>query len=189
MILTAVMAHPRSLIRHTVVALLRGATAAGLRVSATRIEPHKRSQLPAISVYTLREPVDPDRSVTSPRELTRELKVEITAWVAHSDAIPADDAMDAIAEQIEASMDHERYLDGTVADSILENTEMQIVEDDGRSDPIVGIVTLTYSVTYRTSALDPVLADFLTVDAAHRIVGAVEANQANDQFTVQETPP
>lgn len=190
MILTSAMAHPRKLIRQAVVALLASAnTAAGSRVQGTRVEPHKRAQLPAISVYSLREPVDQGLSAnTSPRELTRDVKVEIVGWVAHTDALPVDDAMDDLAEQIESAMDANPELGGKAADSILEETVMQVLEDDGRSDPLIGIVTLTYSVTYRTSPAAPAnLEDFRTVDAAHRIVGAVEANQAHEQFTVQET--
>lgn len=184
------MAHPRKLIRQAVVAALVAAnTAAGERVSATRVEPHKKSQLPAISVYTLREPVNTDASVnTAPRELEREVKVEITGWVAHTDEYPVDDAMDDLAEQIEATMDTDPYLDGAAGDSILENTEMQVVEDDGRSDPIVGVVTLTYSVTYRTSPVAAVLDNFLRVDAIYQVVGGDEyTDPAEDQFTVQET--
>lgn len=187
------MAHPRKLIRHAIVAqLIAASTAAGARVTGTRVEPHNRKTgLPAISVYTLREPVDQDQSAqTSPRELTRDVKVEIVGWVAHSDALPVDDAMDDLAEQIEAAMDGDPYLGGEAADSILEETVMQVVEDNGSSDPLVGVVALTYSVTYRTSPAAPAdLADFLSVDAKHRIVGAVEENQARDQFVVQESPP
>lgn len=190
MILTAWMAHQRKLIRQAVVALLVGAnTAAGARVKATRFDPHKKSQLPAIAVYTTSEPVDLGASEnTAPRELTRNVKVEIVGFVAHTDALPVDDAMDDIAEQIEAAMDEDRYLGGKAADSILESTELEVVEGEG-SDPIVGVVSLTYSVTYRTSPAAPDdLQDFRSVDAKHRIVGAVEANQARDEFVVQETP-
>jgi hypothetical protein len=191
-ILTIAMAHPRKLIRQAVVALLVDAdTAAGARVQGTRVEPHKKSQLPAISVYTLREPVDQDASVeTAPRELTRNVKVEITGWVAHTDDVPVDDAMDDLAEEIEAAMDADPYLDSEAADSILEETVMQVVEDDGHSDPLIGVVTLTYSVTYRTSPAAPAdLDDFLSVEATHAIVGGVEDTvPAEDQFTVQETP-
>lgn len=191
MILTLGMAHPRKLIRQAVVALLVDAnTAAEARVLGTRVEPHKKSQLPAISVYTLREPIDQDASAgTAPHEIVRDLKLEVVGWVAHTDALPVDDAMDDLAEQIEAAMDADPYLGVLAGDTVLEDTVMQVLEDDGRSDPLIGIVTLTYSVTYRTSPAAPSdLDDFLSVDAAHRMVGAVEANQARDVFVVQETP-
>lgn len=190
MILTTGMAHPRKLIRQAVVALLTDATDAGARVKGTRVEPQKKSQHPALSVYTLSEQVDQDSTETAPRELKRDVKVEIAGWVIHTDALPVDDAMDDLAEQIEAAMDGDRYLNGTAGESVLVGTEMQVLEADGHSDPLVGIVTLTYSVTYRTSPAAPAgLDDFLSVDAKHRIVGAVEANQVDDQFVVQEAPP
>jgi hypothetical protein len=183
------MAHPRKLIRHATVAALTGATAAGARVQGTRVDPMRPGRLPAISVYTLRELVDEDSAVSTPLELVRDVKVEIAGWVAHSEAVPVDDAMDDLAEQIEAAMDANRNLGGTAADSFLESTELQVRAEDGKSDPLVGIVTLTYSVTYRTSPAAPDdLEDFLRVGAEHRIVGAVAANAANDRFTVQETP-
>lgn len=185
------MAHQRKLIRHAVVAVLaNAATAAGARVQGTRIDSHKKTEIPAISVYTLSETVDDAGSGAAPREITRNVKLEVAGWVAHSDVLPVDDAMDDLAEQIESAMDANRYLGGEAADTILESTEMQVRAEDGRSDPLTGIVTLTYSVTYRTTPVPPAdLDDFLDVDAKHRIVGAVEANQAQEQFSVQETPP
>src|SRR5882724_2800579 len=105
------MAHPRKLIRHAAVATLVAAnTAAGARVKATRVEPNKKSELPALAVYTLGEQTDKDSEMFAPRELTRDLKLEITGWVSHTDADPADDKMDDLAEQIEAAMDDNRYI-------------------------------------------------------------------------------
>lgn len=182
------MAHPRKLIRQAVVALLVAAnTAAGTRVKPTRVEPHKKGQLPAIGVYTLTDPVDEDTSTDA--EDTHVLELEVVAWVAHSDSYTVDDAMDDIAEQIEEAMRGDPYLDGKASEARLLGTLMQVVEDDGRSDPLVGIVILTYAVTYRTDLVaDAPTDDFVSVDAKHRIVGAVEANQARDEFIVQETP-
>jgi hypothetical protein len=188
-ILTAGMAHPRKLIRQAVVALLIAAnTAAGARVLGTRVVPHKKSGLPALSVYTLSDPVDED--VSTGTEETHELELEIAGWVAHTDALPADDAMDDLAEQVEAAMRSDPFLGGKASKVTFKGTVLEVVEDDGRSDPIVGIAVLTYSVTYRADLTAPApLDDFLSVDAKHRIVGAVEANQASDEFIVQETPP
>jgi len=185
------MAHGRKLIRHAVVTRLTNATAAGNRVSATRMDPHRKSDLPAISVYTLREPTDPGSSSTAPRELTRDVKVEIAGWVVHSDALPLDDAMDDLAEQIEMAMDADPFLGGAAGDSFLESTEMQVREPDGASDPLIGIITLTYSVTYRTIPSAPAnLDDFLTVVQSTPIVGGVaDTVPASDQFTVQEIAP
>lgn len=188
MILTVSMAHPRKLIRQAVVALLTGATAAGARVYGTRVDPLKKT-LPAISVYTLTEEIDQDATAgTAPRELVRNVQLEIVGFVAHTDAVSVDDAMDDLAEQIEAAMDVDPYLGVLAGDSMLLQTAMEVVEDNGRSDPLVGVVTLTYDVTFRTqpgavTATD----DFLRVGAKHRIVGAVDDIAAQDAFVVQES--
>lgn len=190
MILTTLMAHPRKLIRQAVVALLIAAnTAAAARVVGTRVEPHKKTGLPAISVYTLSDPVNEDES--SQLEEVHELELEIAGWVAHTDAVPADDAMDDLAEQIEAAMANPwPWLTGKASDVTYKGAVMEVVEDDGRSSPAVGIIVLTYAVKYRADvAAAPPTDDFLRVDAKHRIVGAVEANQVSDDFVVQETPP
>lgn len=182
------MPHQRKIIRHAVVAALVNATAAGGRVKATRVDPHKKGGLPAISVYTSSEAVE--EANAAPLELTRDVALEVVGWVADSDAVPVDDAMDDIAEQIETVLSANRYLDGEAADMVLQSTVMQVREENGGSDPLIGVVVLTYSVTYRTSPPPPPdLVDFLSVNAMHRILGAVEANQANDQFNVKEPTP
>lgn len=185
------MAHQCDLICEAVVAMLTNATTAGTRVDDTRIEPHKKSQLPAISVYSLSEDVEEDSKKTAPRELERFLNLEIAAWVAHSDSVPAVKSLRSMLEQVEAVMDGDRYLRGTAGESVYDGFEMQIVQDDGRSDPTVGVITIKYVVTYRTSPAAPAnLDDFRTVDAKHQVVGGVaDTVPAEDTFTVQETPP
>jgi hypothetical protein len=96
--------------------------------------------------------------------------------------------MDDVAEQIEAVMDADTYLRSTVADSILMSCKMQVVEDDGRSDPLIGILVMTYLVTYRTDVGATADDDFVTVDAQHQVVGSVPSTvPAEDTFTL-ETP-
>jgi len=182
------MAHPRKLIRHAVVALLiAAATAAGERVQPSRVEPNRKGRLPALGVYTLNDPVDEDAS--SETEEAHEPELEIVGWVAHTDAVPVDDAMDDLAEEVEAAMKADPYLGGTAGSVRLVGTTMEVVEDDGRSDPLIGVVVLTYAVTYRVDQAAPAeLDDLRSVDAKHRTVEAVEANQARDQFIVQEAP-
>lgn len=182
------MAHPRKLIRHAVVALLTGATAAGVRVKATRAQPNRKSQLPAIGVYTLREPVE-DTGDSAPRELTRMVKVAIECWVEDTALIPFDDAMDDIAEEVEAALDADRYLGGAAGNSVLESTDLSF--DDG-ADPLLGIVTLTYSVTYYTTPAVGTLDDFLRAKATHQLVDGIPGDTipAEDgPFVVQEAPP
>jgi hypothetical protein len=175
--------HQRKIIRHAVAKLLIGKTAAAERVYRTRVEPLKK-QLPAVSVYTLSEPVEVESLDVEPRELKRELKLDITAWVAHSEANPADDQMDDIAEQIEAVMDANRFIDFQAADSVLENTEITVLDD---GDPMVGVITMTYSVSYRTEPTVENLDDFNRVATTTLVVGGAPDHQpVHDSFVVQE---
>lgn len=176
------VAHPRKLIRDAVVAALTGATAAGSRVKGTRVEPQRNTQLPAIGVYTLSEEVDAQSASTAPRELKRDLKLEVAGWVADSSALPIDDAMDALAEQIEAAMHADPYFGDTAGDSILQSTEMSVLEENA-ADPLIGIVKLTYTVTYRaivgtTTPTD----DYLRTGTTTDIDGAGSADTVIDMF-------
>lgn len=175
--------HPRKIIRDATVArLIRAGTAAGARVTPTRVDPHKKHELPALSVYTLSEQTGPEDD-TEPRELWRTLKLEIAGWVAHSAACPADDALDALAEQIEAAMDADRYLDGAAGESLLVGTEITI-RDDG--DPLIGILTLTYEVTYRTTVAAPNdLDDFLRAASTAQVGTAAVDNAPRDVIQVR----
>jgi hypothetical protein len=188
--LTALMAHPRMLIRQAVRDLLEDAnTAAGARVTTTRVDPHQKGSLPAIGVYTLNDHVTPESATTAPVELTHELELEISAWVEHTQAVSVDDAMDNIAEQIENAMDIDPYLRNTAGDSILDSTLMEVVEIDGRSSPLVGIVVLTYTVTYRNERVVPAQTDdFLRADVKQTPVGGVGDTPAVEDLITVRTP-
>ncbi len=191
MILTTGMdEHPRTIIREALIALLVSAnTAAGDRVDDTRVDPLKKGKLPALSVYTLSEPVDPASRETRPRELTRELKVEIVGWVGRTDDLSVAKAMDRLARQVEAAIDRDPYLGELAADSVLDGTDMEVVEEDGNSDPVVGTLVLTYSITYRTTTAALALEDFREAEATHKPTGGVaDTAPAVDRFTVEETP-
>lgn len=181
------MAHQRKVIRHAVRDALKGKTAAVGRVFASRVVPLRRTELPAIAVYTLEETVDPESRASAPRELERQMPVVIEGWVTPGDN--ADDAMDDLAEQIERVMHADPYLGGVVAESILESTSMEVLEDGER---LMGLVMLTYAVTYQTQSPEAPsdLDDFVTVDAIYNPGGEVhEDDVAEDMFQVQEVAP
>lgn len=134
------MAHPRELIRQYVAALLVSAgTSAGARVYETRVEPHKKSGLPAISVYTLNDPIDEETS--SEMEEVHKLPLEVVLWA-------APDAVDTLEDQVKAAMRAAPYLGGLANDVTFGGSVMEVVEDDGRSDPLVAIDVLSYTVAY-----------------------------------------
>jgi hypothetical protein len=144
------VAHPRELISQAVVALLIAAnTAAGTRVYAARIDPHRKSHLPALSVYTLTDPSSAD--ISSEMEVGYNLELEIVGWFAHVDAAAALAGANALAEQVEAAMRADEYLGGLASEVIHTGTVAELVEDDGRSDPVMAIAVLTYTARYHTA--------------------------------------
>lgn len=194
--------HPRKELRKKVVELLSTPdgdgvypTAAQGRVHPSRVFHHRKGELPVICVYTLQESVSPESQQTAPRELARDVSLVIEAWVKVEPTTPgqqplADDALDDIAEQIEAVMHADPYLAGTAGDSILVDTDTEMVEGGGE---MMGLLVMTYAVTYRTYAPDTsgvVRDDFLTVSAEHNQGGTQDTDDAaHDDFTVQEVTP
>lgn len=176
--------HPRAVIRRAVRSLLAGETVAGSRVEATRIAPYRRQELPAIGVYTLEETVDGESALTAPRELTRELKLEIAGWVTPGSSV--DDAMDALALQIEQAMEADPTLGGVAGDSILVSTTTGL---QGEGEQLMGLVTLEYSVTYRTDVLELAegSGEFLTADVLFNLrpPEPPEDDSAHDELTVR----
>ncbi len=155
--------HERQAIREAVIDQLIGDspynTSAGLRVTKSRMAPHAQAQLPAISVYTDDESVDPASRMTAPRELKRTVQLAIEAWVV-ADA-DVDDALDAIALQIETAMDADLEFDETAYSSVLASTETGIKLDGNRP---MGAVRMVYTVVYhtdlRTSVADAAMDEF-----------------------------
>lgn len=166
--------HQRKLIRDAVVAALTGTTDAGPRVKATRVEPNKSLGLPALAIYTSSEEIDPDSMASAPRNLLRHLTLKVTGWVVDTAAVPADDAMDALAEQIEAAMEIDRYLGGAAgggAGSVLSATETGVLDE---GDPLIGVVTLTYLIGYYFVPEAPTLVnDYLRTGTTTTIEGTV----------------
>lgn len=191
------MPHQREVIRKKIRDLIvAGATVAGSRVYPSRVLPLRGIELPAIAVYTLDETVSGDSLATAPRELTRDLSVVIEAWVkAGAVTDPkveqVDDRMDELAEQIETIMHADPYLGGEAGESILTGTETEIVEEGDRT---LGLLLLSYRVTYRTLApIAPVLADdFNTIGTEYNVtetafptIDPARPETAHDDLEVQ----
>lgn len=174
--------HPRQQIREAVKARLLNQTAAGSRVSKTRVITYRQLELPAISVYTPVESVEPDESRnTAPRELTRAAQLIIEGVVQQTADV--DDALDALALEVETAMHADETLGGKADDSLLESTETTLTED---GDRLVGVVRLVYSVVYRTFAPEAVtLDDFNRANIRYDKGGAVHVdNEAVDKVEV-----
>lgn len=165
--------HQRQVIRETIRSVLDGATDADDRVYASRMNPYRVTELPVLTVYSTSESVDDDSSSTSPRELTRRLSISIEGWVVGNDE--SDDAMDDLAEQVEIAMHADPYLGGSVGDSILSSTSTEITIDGDRE---MGLLTMEYTITYRTLAPEPISDaesdDYLRTDAVYTPEGLTE---------------
>jgi hypothetical protein len=177
------MPHPRQDIREAAKAQLVAAnTAAADRVTETRVVPHKRPKLPAIAVYMLAETVDPASWATAPRELKRfaDLAIEGAAQQAED----VDDALDALALQIEAAIHKDETLGGKCSDCVLASTEVDVLEE---GQQLIGVVRLNYRVTYYTDAPaisdQAALDDLRTANIRHNVGGNLPAgNEAVDQL-------
>lgn len=172
--------HQRKIIRDAVAAaLVAGSTAAGSRVFKTRVDPFRSVELPALAVYATTEQVDSASKETAPRILDRSVNVEIVAAVEPGDSV--DDAVDAIAKDIERVMDADPTFGNVCRDSLLSSTEIDVM---AKGDRNIGMLGLTYSVRYFTDAPDAddqTLDNLNTVDTNVSLGGAqATADQAGN---------
>jgi len=154
--------HQRAVIRHQVQALLKGKTDAGPRVFRSRVRAFKSGQLPAIGVYTTTEASDTEE--TSPRKYSRTVKVHVLGVfeLEERDSEDIQDAMDALALQIEDLLLPEPSWGGVADDSALVKTEIY-QSDEGRRDS--GCLELEFEADFETMpglVSEPCLNDFAT---------------------------
>lgn len=143
------MAHARKSIRDAALQTLTGLPTTGARVHATRLFPIEPADLPALCLYTFNEESGFDTLATPRKSLRRlELAVEIVAQV--NDTL--DDALDAIALEVEAQLGTNFTLNGTAKDCELQSTKISV---RGEGEKQTGSAVLIFGVTYRTLAADP----------------------------------
>lgn len=142
------MPHVRKIIRDAVVSRLTGLSATGARVYPTRTYPVDVDSLPALCVYTLSEESSVD-SLGTNRGLSRRLDLIVEA-VARVNAT-LDDTLDAIALEIETAIAADPTLGGLAKDCTLASTRIAV---RGEAEKETGAAVLTYSVTYRTPAVN-----------------------------------
>jgi hypothetical protein len=189
--------HERQLLREAIVAQLKGPsndrTAAGERVYKTRQDPLRTWELPAISVYSVDEPINEKSKSTAPRELERDVRFEIVGWVKASENV--DDALDALALQIEAAMDLDPNLHVLVDDelcarafdSILEGTTLAEKMEGERP---MGMVALTYVCTYHTQKRLPLPTADFELAATQISLGGTQSDpddRAKDEIEIPTT--
>ncbi len=138
------MAHQRKLIRDALVCrLISAGTMAERRVFGSRAAALFPKELPAILVYSKSEQVE--ISVESPREYKRNLvvSVELVAQADSEDML--DDVLDDFASQVETAIFSEETFGGVVSDTILSDTEMEILSDGEKP---IGAVKVSLLMPY-----------------------------------------
>lgn len=179
------MPHPRTLIRQAAVAqLLAANTAAGTRVEATREIPRRRAEGTSLGVYTPEESIVSTETRTAPREHTRSLQLVVEGIVQGASGV--DDALDALALEVEDAFDADDTLGGTAAESALVSTDLETMEDGART---AGLIRLTYAVTYYSFAPREVAAPdaFLLANVKHDLNGTTHpADQAEDNVEPEQ---
>lgn len=156
------MSHERADIRDAVVTLLTGHTSAGARVFRSRTGPLREAEIPCICVFVDGEVVDQVFAQSAPRVLSRELTLAVEGWAKVASGGDLDAAMDTLATEIEAAMDADPYFGGAAFYSYLSGTDFAVKMDGAQP---IGVVHLSYTVTYRTTPRVPPVTDAL--DTVH----------------------
>lgn len=139
------MAHARRQIREAIAAVVTGLASTGSRVFQSRMR--AQEALPCLLVVTHDEQIE---RTGLGDELERQVDVEITG-VAKA-AANVDDALDAIAEEVETAIGPNNALGGLVRATELRSLKTEL--DDELEQP-VGLIRLAYRCTYFTPAGAP----------------------------------
>lgn len=192
--------HPHTIIRHAAVAVLTGQTSAGAAVRASRKNPWKSSEIPSggIVIYTQKSKTDPSSTRSQQTKYLRSIDLFILiAMGAPEDATTAaDDAVDAIARQVEVLMLNNATLGLETNDDAqaiglqpyeCRPAEMETdLEESGRIP--VSFALLQYTVTVYDQMLDAnsgEIDDFATAGVTTNLGGAqAPAEQTEDVDTI-----
>jgi len=131
----------RQEIRHAVVKLLENKTSAQERVFATREAPWRNVELPGIAVYSLEEQAP--RAAYEPIVSDRNLTIAVLLVVKLSDGV--DDALDAMALQVESVMRADPTFGGAAMASRYTGCQIEVAAEQERP---VGVMRMTYEARY-----------------------------------------
>ena len=144
--------HVRRQIRERVATTLTGLATTGSKVFQSRVYPLTANNLPGLLVYTTSESSDPDVMGAQP-QLERELNLVIEGYAQTTSNL--DDVMDEIAKEIEVAMAADTTINALAKDSFLTDTEIQLT---GEGEQPIGMVTMNFTVQYRTANNAPDVA-------------------------------
>jgi hypothetical protein len=137
------MAHKRKQIRDRLATILTGLPSTGANVFKSHVYPLNAAKLPGLLIYTDEEASEPG---AMQRTLDRFLTATVQGYIKPA-AGAIDDALDAIAEDVEAAVEDDPKLNGLALFSSLESTTTEFNADGEKP---VGIITLKFKIDYRT---------------------------------------
>lgn len=149
--------HARKQIRDAAVAALTTDLVPGtvLGIYPGRVHPFEDGDLPAISVFTAAEQVDPSLNVMGGGGQFRrlELLLEIRAKVGTTASPDLLSVLDNIALEAERSLEGSATLSGLLQDLEVERTGTELVGED--TEKPVGLMTIQWTALYRVDPADP----------------------------------
>lgn len=147
------MSHVREQIRDAVVLAVTYLDSTARRVFRSRVYPMDSESLPGICVYTQNESSSP-YTVGGLKSVTTYLRIMSVSVEAYAKAgTDLDNTLDDIAVEIETAIATNAALNALVEDVVLSSTEIDIMGGD--TELPVGVLKLSYDITYRTTLADP----------------------------------
>lgn len=145
------MSHARTIIRNTIVSLLKSnpalKKAVGDKIYESKVYPI--DTVPSIMVYTPNEQVI-DYTISYPRTQTRQLTLIVEIFAKANANL--DQTADSLALEVEDILSKDPTLGGVIKDLSLHSSET-IFSSEG--DKPIAVTTLTYHLSYRTKENKP----------------------------------
>lgn len=138
------MAHVRQQVRDAVATALTGLSITGSNVFVSRTTPLTSGELPALEIYTLKEPV---RTISRERTQMRDLEVLVDACV-DSSSSTADDDLDDICSEVETALGASVTIGSVVVEAVLAETTIELKSE---ADPNVAIARMKFIFTVQTA--------------------------------------
>jgi hypothetical protein len=146
------MPHHREAIRDAVVTACTGLATTSTRVYRSRVYPIASHLLPALLIYANGETSEREVIIGVATKLIRRCEIVVEGFARATADV--DETLDDIAAEVETAIGGSQ-LSGNARDCTLTGTEIEIV--DGGDQPL-GVVRLTFAVTYRTAENNPTAA-------------------------------
>ncbi|MGE0270299.1 MAG: hypothetical protein AB7M05_08925 [Alphaproteobacteria bacterium] len=138
------MTHVRQQIRDAVATTLTGLSITGSNVFVSRTAPLTSGDLPALEIFTLKEPV---RTISRERTQMRDLEVLVDACV-DSSSSTADDELDDICSEVETALSASVTISAVVVELVLAETNIELKSE---ADPSVAVAHMKYVFTVQTA--------------------------------------